>query len=467
MAMTRKAGLAALAAGLMVISVSCAKKETTMKKFTGAKGEVKLMTLDPGHFHAALVQKTTYEQVSPTVHVYAPKGPDVKDHLKRIEGFNTRAEKPTSWEQKVYTGDDFLEKMLIEKPGNVVVISGNNKKKAEYIKACVEAGLNVLADKPMCIDATGYKLLQEAFVLAEKKGVLLYDIMTERSEITTVLQKELVHNKELFGELQNGTVDDPAVVKESVHHFFKYVSGNPIKRPGWYFDTTQQGEGIVDVTTHLVDLVMWECFPGEAIGYQKDIEIKKARRRPTMITRQQYKKVTRLDEFPDFLKEKLNDNGVLGCYANGEIIFTVKGIHSKAAVKWNFQAPEDAGDTHYSIVKGSKANVIIRQGKEQNYRTELYVEATAGTSMDEFSKAMGKAIAELQRKYPDVTYSQKGPACHVMIPDKYRIGHEAHFREVTKRYLKYLAEGKLPKWEVSNMKAKYNITTEALELANR
>ena len=145
----------------------------------------------------------------------------------------------------------------------------------------------------------------------------------------------------------------------------------------------------------------------------------------------------------------------------------MKGIHSKAAVKWNFQAPEDAGDTHYSIVKGSKANVIIRQGKEQNYRTELYVEATAGTSMDEFSKAMGKTIAELQRKYPDVTYSQKGPACHVMIPDKYRIGHEAHFREVTKRYLKYLAEGKLPKWEVSNMKAKYNITTEALELANR
>ena len=29
--------------------------------FTGAKGEVKLITLDPGHFHAALVQKKMYE----------------------------------------------------------------------------------------------------------------------------------------------------------------------------------------------------------------------------------------------------------------------------------------------------------------------------------------------------------------------------------------------------------------------
>ena len=39
--------------------------------FTGAKNEVKLITLDPGHFHAALVQKTLYDQVDPLVHVFA------------------------------------------------------------------------------------------------------------------------------------------------------------------------------------------------------------------------------------------------------------------------------------------------------------------------------------------------------------------------------------------------------------
>ncbi len=464
--MVRKRILAGLAVGLVTVSLSCAKKETSAKKFTGAKGEVKLMTLDPGHFHAALVQKTMYEQVSPIVHVYAPKGPDVDDHEKRIEGFNMRAEDPTSWDLKVYAGDDFLEKMLKEKPGNVVVISGNNRKKAEYIKACIGAGLNVLADKPMCIDANGYKLLREAFALAKKNGVLLYDVMTERSEVTTVLQKELVHNKDVFGELKKGSVDDPSVVKESVHHFFKYVSGNPIKRPGWYFDTTQQGEGIVDVTTHLVDLVMWESFPGAAISYD-DIEIRRTKRWPTMITRQQYKKVTRLEDFPPFLKQKLNDNGVLPCYANGEIIFTVRGIHSKASVKWNFQAPEGAGDTHYSIMKGTKADVIIRQGKAENYRTQLYVKATAGTTLNEFSRAMRQAIDELERKYPGIAYDQEGGICHVRIPDKYRIGHEAHFRQVTERYLRYLIDGKLPKWEVANMKTKYSITTKALELANR
>jgi len=465
--MIRRLVLAGLAGCLVTASLSCAKKERPEKKFTGAQGEVKLMTLDPGHFHAALVQKTMYEQVSPTVHVYAPKGPDVEDHSKRIEGFNKRVENPTNWEQKVYAGDDFVEKMLTEKPGNVVVISGNNKKKAEYIKACVEAGLNVLADNPMCIDGQGFKLLEEAFSSAKKNGVLLYDIMTERSEIATILQKELVHNEELFGELQNGTVDEPAVVQESVHHFFKFVAGNPIKRPGWYFDTTQQGEGIVDVTTHLVDLVMWGCFGQEAIDYNKDIEIKKAERWPTMITREEYMTVTRLDEFGDFLKEKLDDRGSLPCYANGEIVFAVKDIHAKVSVTWNFQAPKGAKDTHYSVMKGTKAVVSIRQGKAQNYRPELYVKATAGTSKDEFTQAMKKAIGGLQSKYPGVSYNQRDGFCHVVIPDKYRIGHEAHFGQVTERYLKYLAEGKLPEWEVSNMKAKYYVTTKALELASK
>jgi len=449
----------------LVVLSACEKKENEMK-FTGAKGEVKIITLDPGHFHAALVQKTMYDEISPNVYVYAPKGVDVEDHLKRIEGFNTRKENPTSWVEEVYRGDDFLEKMAAEKKGNVVVISGNNRKKAEYIKDCVEAGLNVLADKPMCIDEQGRKLLEQAFEMSKQKGVLVYDIMTERSEITSILQKKLAHNTEVFGELIKGTVDNPAVVKESVHHFFKYVAGKPNKRPEWYFDTTQQGEGIVDVTTHLIDLIMWGALPGESIDYDADIEINKAKRWPTMITRQQYQKATGLKQFPDFLKDELNDNGVLPCYANGSIDFTLKGIHANASVTWNFQAPEGAKDTHYSIMRGTKSNIIIRQGKEQNYEPELYIEATgAGTA--ELEASLKKAIASLQSTYPGVKLVKEGEIWHVEIPKKYRIGHEAHFGEVVERYLGYLKAGKMPEWEIANMKTKYRLTTEARKMAMR
>ena len=178
--MVRKLLLIVSVVALTIMSSSCLELEMGggQSQFTGAKGEVKIMTLDPGHFHAALVQKTMYDQVSPTVHVYAPTGPDVVDHLKRIEGFNTRSDNPTDWEEVVYTGDDFLEKMLAERPGNVVVLSGSNKKKTKYIKACVDAGLNVFADKPMCITPEDFELLKEAFISAKENGVLIYDVMT-------------------------------------------------------------------------------------------------------------------------------------------------------------------------------------------------------------------------------------------------------------------------------------------------
>lgn len=299
----------------------------------------------------------------------------------------------------VYTGDDFLEKMLKDREGNVVVISGNNKKKTEYIKACVDEGLNVLADKPLTINAEGFRLLEEAFAAAEKNNVLLYDIMTERSEITSILQKELINNTAVFGQIQKGSQNEPAVVMESIHHFFKSVAGNPIRRPAWYFDAEQQGEGIVDVTTHLVDMVMWTCLPQEAIDYKKDIDVKKARRWPTMITQQQFEKVTALADFPDFLKEKLNNEGYLPCYANGEMIYTLKGVYVKLTAKWNYQAPEGAGDSHFSMIRGSKASVIIRQGKEQNYRPELYVEPAVGASNAELAQALQKAVTELQGSY--------------------------------------------------------------------
>src|SRR5258706_16421464 len=86
--------------------------------------DVRLMTLDPGHFHASLVQKEMYPGVAKRVHVYAPLGQDLLEHLARITRFNTRSEKPTAWELEVHTGPHFLERILEERPGNAVVLSG-------------------------------------------------------------------------------------------------------------------------------------------------------------------------------------------------------------------------------------------------------------------------------------------------------------------------------------------------------
>jgi len=90
--------------------------------------------------------------------------------------------------------------------------------------------------------------------------MILYDILTQRSEITSILQKQLSQVPEVFGQLKQGTADNPAVIMESVHRFFKQVSEKPLVRPDWYFDPMQQGDAIADVGTHLVDLVQWVCL---------------------------------------------------------------------------------------------------------------------------------------------------------------------------------------------------------------
>src|SRR5262249_55582915 len=195
---------AAIAAAL--VFHAAAQQKTKGKTMS----DIRLITLDPGHFHAALVQKETLPGVSPQVHVYAPLGFDLIEHLKRVAGYNTRKENPTRWELEIHTDADPLARMLRERPGNVVVIAGRNQGKIDRIKTCVENGLSALVDKPWIIDARDFPKLEATLNAADAKGLVAYDIMTERSEITTILQRELINDAGVFGTIQKGSEGEPA-----------------------------------------------------------------------------------------------------------------------------------------------------------------------------------------------------------------------------------------------------------------
>lgn len=448
---------------LMMFSCGKGKPGTAEKDKSKKEQMIKIITVDPGHFHAALVQKTMYDQVSPEVYVFAPAGADLDQHLARIQSYNARAVNPTHWKEIVYTGDDFFEEMILRKPGNVVVLSGNNKKKSDYILGSINAGLNVLADKPMVITPEDFPKLEEAFRIAGEKGLLLYDIMTERYEVTTILQKELSQKKELFGELADGSEKEPAVTKESVHHFSKIVSGSPLIRPAWFFDVEQQGEGIVDVTTHLVDLVQWECFPGVVLN-KEDVNMVSARRWPTLISKEEFKGVTGLEDFPGYLSKDIKE-GNLNVYANGEMIYRLKGKWAKVSVEWRYKAPEGGGDTHFSIMRGTNCDLVIRQTAAEKFVPTLYIENVKG-SLDEFTAKLKTALSTLP--YDSLTVDDiDGKVLRINIPAKYRVGHEEHFAQVTEKYLGFLKEGKMPEWEVPGMIVKYYTTTSALMMARR
>jgi predicted dehydrogenase len=434
---------------------------------TVANKPIHLVTLDPGHFHAALVQKSMYDDVDSNVYVYAPPGPDVKSHLGIVSTYNTREKDPTRWNEHVYTGPEYVQQMIDDKKGNTVVLAGNNREKTTYIVRSLKAGFNVLADKPMVIDNQAFAQLRQAFDTAAARDLVLYDIMTERYEITSILQRELAAMPALYGTQLTGDPGHPGVVASSVHRWYKSVSGKALARPAWFFDIARQGEGIVDVMTHLVDLVQWGCFPDQTLDYTKDIRVESARHWTTDLTLSQFKTITGLDQFPDFLKKYADHkrDTVLKIYANGEIDYHLKGVCVKTTVTWTYDAPPGAGDTYTSLMRGTKANLLILQDSAQHYQPVLFIEQVAADPA--YEQTLTAQFAALQAKYPGITLHKEGPGWEVIIPDHYKEGHEAHFARVTAKFLGFIKNHNMPVWEVPNMIAKYYTTTKGLELAKQ
>ena len=312
----------------------------------------------------------------------------------------------------------------------------------------------------MALNTADFQKLKTAFDTAANRKLLLYDIMTERYEITSAIQRELALTPAIFGTLTQGTEAQPAVENESVHYFFKSVSGKPLIRPTWFFDVTQQGEGLADVSTHLVDLVQWQCFPDQALDYAKDIQVLTAKHWATEIPLSNFKAVTQSDAFPDFLKPHITKDSILQVFSNGTIQYTIKGVQIKTTVAWNYQAPPGSGDTYACTMRGTKANLIIQQGPTEKYKPTLYIEPINDP------KDLTTAFAPIAQKYPGAQLEQVGKRWKVVLPEKYTEGHEAHFGRVTEKFLGYLKNGNIPTWEVPNMLSKYFITTKAVEMAH-
>src|SRR5688572_13968088 len=322
----------------------------------GQMSDIRLMTVDPGHFHAALIQKEMYPGVAARVDVYAPSGWDLDEHLKRVAAYNQRADNPTRWEMDVRAGDDFLARMLRERPGNAVIISGRNRPKIDRIAQSVSAGLHVLADKPWILTTADLPKLDAVLAQADRTGVVAYDIMTERFEITTMLQRALVNDAAVFGQIVKGSETEPAVYMESVHHLMKVVSGAPNIRPSWFFDSAEQGEGLNDIGTHLVDLVQWTLFPDQALDYRNDVAIVAAQRWPTWIPEAEFRRVTGEPRFPASFAGSVKD-GKLEYYCNTLATYALRGIHTTLNVIWDWEAAPGGGDTHYAVYRGTRARV--------------------------------------------------------------------------------------------------------------
>jgi len=430
-----------------------------------AAGQARLIIVDPGHFHATLIQKDMYASISPRVSVYAPLSPELLDYLNRISLFNSRQDNPTSWELDVHTGPGFFERMLGDRPGDVVVFTGRNRGKIDRILRSLEAGFHVFADKPWIIASADLPKLASALDMAERKGLAAYDIMTERFEITSLLQRELVNTPEVFGQLVEGSTSEPAVKARSVHHLMKLVAGVPIRRPAWFFDINEYGEALADVGTHVVDLVQWTAFPEKQLDYRSDVEILSARHWPTVVTEAHFRQVTGEAGFPPELSSWVKA-GQLDYYSNNFVHYTVRGIHVELDILWNWEAPEGSGEVYEAAFRGTEARVEIRQGKAEKFAPELYVVPSSPAGKAAVFAALERKVRTLETVWPGVAVKEQGGEARLVIPDRFRVGHEAHFAQVANRFFQYReSPPSIPAWEKANMLVKYFISTRGVELA--
>jgi predicted dehydrogenase len=232
------------------------------------------------------------------------------------------------------------------------------------------------------------------------------------------------------------------------------------------FDPSQQGDAIADVGTHLIDLAQWQCFPEQVIDYKTDINILSSKIWSTPISLSQYSLVTGKNTFPAYLQQFVQSDSMLQTHGNGEVTYTLKGVHVKLTARWEYKAAE-GGDSHYSLIKGTKANLEIKQGKEEGFQPVLYIHLLEGQNENVYTPSLQQSVDKINETYPGITLEKAPKGWKVMIPENYKVGHEAHFAQVMQRYMQFLNAKKLPEWEVPNMLAKYYTATQALQKASK
>lgn len=422
--------------------------------------EVVIDIFNPVHFHGALPLQSRYEEVKglnivPMVRVYYTpenKLTAFEEMQKKIKALEQ------GWGIAYYSSKTPLEEMVKHREmakhilRNILVLACPNVDKIDVISRAVEAGYDlILSDKPWVIEQEKMFTLEKAIEAAAEKDIILYDIMTERYELGTIMQGLIMQNADLFGMLEKGSVDQPAITKESIHILDKSHMG--VVRPPEYFDVNWQGEGIIDVTTHLADMTNMLVRPSREV-FAEDVTLHRAKRWATTVPQADFENITRT-------KNKSPGD----VYCNGSFNYELDGSHAYIEVVWNLKGRDDE---HKSKIEGSKVTVEVTKGHQDKHQN-VYI--TPKVSPEEVENALKQHVANLKKRFnnQDVGYEKQEDKFKLVLPENMYTNHFQHFAEVATQALKYLAgQEQFPRQlEMSRLYTKYHLTTSALEMARK
>lgn len=415
-----------------------------------------LAFLDPGHFHAALTLGDRHPRVRDELVVHASKGPELDDFLGLVDAFNHRRERPTGWRVTVHAGERALERLVTDRPGDVVVLAGRNDRKLATIRRLHDAGFHVLADKPWMTGPDGLDDLRHVLAGAP----LAVEMMTGRHEITARLAERLVREVDIFGGFVDGGGDEPGIEITSVHHLEKTVDGRPLRRPPWYFDVRVQGDGIADIPTHMVDQAqrLVRAADADPAADAPRLELLAARTWSTSVPRALFARVTGLPEFPPELATVVAGSE-LAYRGNAALAFRAGPVRVALDTRWDLSAPSGGGDTHRSLLRGTRSLVRVEQGPATGFRRRLSIEPRGDP--DRVEAALRRALAAWQRTHPGLSVEPAAAGWEIRVPPSLDAGHERHFPLVLAEFLTLVDDGRPPVRLAADTLAKYTLLARA------
>jgi predicted dehydrogenase len=421
-----------------------------------------LAFLEPGHFHATLTLGERQPRVRDEIFIYTQPGPELDEFLALVEAFNRRAERPTSWRPVVRTGDLPLERLIAERPGEVVILAGKNDRKMAMMRRLHDAGFHVLADKPWLAGPDGLEDLRHTL----SGGPLTVEMMTGRHDLTSILIAKLVGELEVFGDFDTAP-DEPTIRISGVHHLEKTVNGRPLRRPPWYFDVRVQGDGIADIPTHMVDQVqrlVAAVGSGTSAESRPAFELLAARTWATQVPQALFERVTGHPGFPDDLAH-LVTGSKLAYRSNAELSFRLGAVTAALDTRWELSAPAGGGDTHCSIIRGTRAKILVEQHAGTGFRRRISV--VPRQQVDRARTTLAEAITAWQEAHPGLTIEEAGTGWELRVPRALDVGHERHFPLLLADFLSRVEEGRLSDDLATNTLAKYTLLARASSEARR
>jgi predicted dehydrogenase len=386
-------------------------------------------------------------------------GDKIEDSLKSLQAtFKDKPDKLNVDDSRKFTGMDAYKK-VIDSGVDVVILTTSPGFRPMHIRAAIEAGKHVFAEKPMATDATGLRSVIESAKMAKAKNLALVDGFVWRWTQA---------NREAYKKIHDGAIGDIRAIYSSyytgsVDRYPKWNRKNTktdlewqIRR--WYYFTWLGGDHIVEQAVHSIDKMLWAmkdeapescaCVggrqarpgalgPGTYLLGQPNGETVEAKSAGG-----EYGNV-----YDHFSAEFRWANGVKGyhytrqigrCYnANTDEIFGSKGVYQgesaskrhvivKSDTPWRYTAPAGFQDNGYQT-EHDEMYASIRSGKPIN-TSDRFTKTTLMAIMARMAAYSGKevtweqALNSKEDLFPkDLAWDMKLPVPPVAEPGLYEL----------------------------------------------